>query len=96
VVLHHECLDSGSWERVLYDAHDGMEKLTIFCKIPPAASIAAPTQPPLAQPGCPASSRRRACDRRRKEAWAEKRQQEQSEQAQILHCSMMFTDLSSF
>jgi hypothetical protein len=61
--LYQECVDNGVWARVLYEARDRIEKLT-FLK----------TAPPSHQPGQrPASDRRRARDKRRREAWAQKR-----------------------
>jgi hypothetical protein len=30
--LYHECMDNDGWVRVLYNAHGGMEKLTLIRK----------------------------------------------------------------
>jgi hypothetical protein len=69
--LYHECMDSGGWARVLYDARGGMEKFLFIRKIEPTP---APTVPaPLHKHGCPASDRRRARDKQRREAWAARR-----------------------
>ncbi len=69
--LYRECVDSGSWARVLYDARGGMEKIIFICKIEPAPAPAAAAPPH--KHGRPASARRRARDKRRREAWAERR-----------------------
>ncbi len=58
--LYHECVDSSGWARVLYDIRGGMEKLTIFCKIPP------PPPPTVADPPSCKPGRQG----RRREAWA--------------------------
>jgi hypothetical protein len=69
--LYHECVDSGGWARVLYDARGGMEKFLFIRKIEPTP---APTVlAPLHKHGRPASDRRRARDKRRREAWAARR-----------------------
>jgi hypothetical protein len=33
--LYEECVDKGVWVRVLYEARDGIEKLTFLCKTMP-------------------------------------------------------------
>jgi hypothetical protein len=58
--LYHECVDNGGWARVLYDAHGGLEKLTIIRRIPPDPTIAAPTK--KCKPGHQASDRRQTWD----------------------------------
>jgi hypothetical protein len=63
--LYHECMDNGGWARVLYDAHWGLEKLTIIRGILPDPTIAAPTK--KCKPGRQANDRRQAWDRRRRE-----------------------------
>jgi hypothetical protein len=70
--FYHKCVDNGCWARVLYDVRDGLEKLTIVRRILP---MPAPSTAPPAKrkPGCQASDRRRARDRRRREVWAESR-----------------------
>jgi hypothetical protein len=57
--------------RGCYDSRDSLKKLTIIRSIPPAPSIAAPSE--KRKPGRQASDRRRARDRRRREAWAKRR-----------------------
>jgi hypothetical protein len=47
--------------------------LTIICRIPPPPAPNTAVPPVRRKPGCQASDRRRACDRRRREAWAERR-----------------------
>ncbi len=42
--LYHECVDNDGWARVLYDAHGGLEKLTLIHNIPPAPTVAAPPE----------------------------------------------------
>ncbi len=69
--LYHECVDNGGWARVLYDSRDSLEKLTIIRSIPPAPTIVAPSE--KRKPGRQASDRRQARDRRRREAWADRR-----------------------
>ncbi len=69
--LYHECVDNGGQARVQYDARDGLEKLTIIRIIQPASTITAPSE--KRNPGRQASTRRRELDRRRREAWAERR-----------------------
>jgi hypothetical protein len=71
--FYDECVDNGGWATVLYDTRDGLEKLTIIRRIQPtpAPTIAAP--PATRKPGRQASARRRERDRRRREAWAERR-----------------------
>jgi hypothetical protein len=63
--LYQECVDNGVWVRVLYKAHGGIEKLTFLCKktSPPSSS-----QPRRRL----ASKRRCTCDKRCREAWAER------------------------
>jgi hypothetical protein len=71
LVLYCKCTDNSGWERVLYDARGGMEKIIFIRKTEP---MPAPTVPaPPHKHGCPASARRQARDKRRKEAWAERR-----------------------
>jgi hypothetical protein len=69
--LYHECVDNGGRARVQYDARDSLEKLTIIRSIQPAPTITAPSE--KRNPGRQASTRRRALDRRSREAWAERR-----------------------
>jgi hypothetical protein len=69
--LYRDCMDSGSWARVLYDACGGLEKLIFIRKIEPVSAPAAAAPPH--KNGRPASARRRAHDKRRREAWAERR-----------------------
>jgi hypothetical protein len=65
LALYQECVDNGVWARVLYEVRGGIEKLTFLRK---------KTPPPSRQPGRqPASERRRARDKKRREAWAERR-----------------------
>jgi hypothetical protein len=63
--LYQECVENGVWVRVLYKARNGTEKLTFLRKTSPPSS-----RPPGRRP---ASERRRARDKRRREAWAERR-----------------------
>jgi hypothetical protein len=69
--LYRECVDNGGWARVIYDARGGMEKLIFIRKVQPMPAPAASAPPH--KPGRPASDRRRARDKRRREAWAERR-----------------------
>ncbi len=69
--LCRECMDSGSWARVLYDVRGGLEKVIFIRKIEPAPAPAAAAPPH--KHGRPASARRQAGDKRRREAWAERR-----------------------
>jgi hypothetical protein len=55
----------------MYDARGGMEKLIFIRKVQPTPAPAALAPP--RKPGCPASDRRRARDKRRRETWAERR-----------------------
>jgi hypothetical protein len=71
--FYHECVDNGGWARVLYDTRDGLEKLTIIRKIPPTPAPSTAAPPATRKPGCQASARRRERDKRRREAWAERR-----------------------
>jgi hypothetical protein len=58
--LYQEYVNDGGWARVLYDAHGGLEKLTIIRRIPPDPTIAAPTK--KCKPGHQASDRRQTWD----------------------------------
>jgi hypothetical protein len=69
--LCRECVDSGSWARILYDVRGGLEKVIFVRKIEPAPAPAAAVPPH--KHGRPASARRQARDKRRREAWAERR-----------------------
>jgi hypothetical protein len=71
--FYHECVDNGGWARVLYDARDGLEKLTIIRRIQPTPAPSTAAPPATRKPGRQASARRRECDKRRREAWAERR-----------------------
>jgi hypothetical protein len=75
--FYHECVDNGGW--ALYDAREGLEKLTIIRRIPPPPAPNTAALPAKHKSGCQASERRRAHDRRRardktrREVWAESR-----------------------
>jgi hypothetical protein len=71
--FYHECVDNGGWARVLYDARDGLEKLTIIRRIQPTPAPSTAAPPATRKPGCQASARRRERNKRRREAWAERR-----------------------
>ncbi len=71
--FYHECVDNGGWARVLYDTRDGLEKLTIVLRIQPTPAPTTATPPATRKPGRQASARMRERDRRRREAWAERR-----------------------
>ncbi len=63
--LYQECMENSVWAHVLYEVWDGIEKLTFLLKAMPPSSR---------HPGWrPASERRRACDKRLREAWAERK-----------------------
>jgi hypothetical protein len=36
--LYQECMENGVWACVLYEAHDGIEKLTFLSKMTPPSS----------------------------------------------------------
>jgi hypothetical protein len=49
--FYHECVDNGGWVRVLYDARDGLEKLTIIRRIPPPPTPNTAAPPAKSKPG---------------------------------------------
>ncbi len=58
-------MENSVWVHVLFEARDGIEKLTFLCTVTP---------PTLIHPGRrPASERRHVCDKRLREAWAERK-----------------------
>jgi hypothetical protein len=69
--LYRECVDNSGWARVRYNARGGMEKLIFIRKVQPTPAPAASAPP--RKPGRPASDRRRARDKRRRKACAERR-----------------------
>jgi hypothetical protein len=71
--FYHECVDNGGWARVLFDTRDGLEKLTIIRRIQPTPAPTTAAPPATRKPGRQASARRQERDRRRREAWAERR-----------------------
>ncbi len=71
--FYHECMDNGGWARVLYDTRDGLEKLTIIRRIQPTPAPTTAAPPATRKPVRQASARRWERDRRRREAWAERR-----------------------
>ncbi len=71
--LYRKCMDNGGWARVLYDSRGGMEKFIFIWKIQPSLSPTVPAPLLPNKPGCLASERRWSRDKRRREAWAERR-----------------------
>jgi hypothetical protein len=66
--LYRECVDNGGWASLLYNAQFIFIRKT---QLVPSPAVPAPPQPH--KPGRPASERRRAHDKQRREAWAERR-----------------------
>jgi hypothetical protein len=70
--IYQECLENGDSVKVSLDMHGGVERLPLSLKLPP------PCQTPVSQPltcqrGKPVNERR-SRDKRRREAWIERRQ----------------------
>ncbi len=68
--LYRECVDNSGCVRLMCEARGGLKKLTFFLKLPSATPVVPPPHPHWK---CSASARRREHDRRRREAWLERR-----------------------
>ncbi len=78
--LYQKCVENSDWAHVLYEARDRIEKLTFLRKALPPSSR---------HPGQrPASERRRARDKRLREAWAE-RKRIRSQACPLPSCSVV-------
>jgi hypothetical protein len=68
--LYRECVDNSGCVRLMCKARSGLKKLTFFLKLPSATPVVPPPHPHWK---FSASARRREHDRRRREAWLERR-----------------------